>query len=104
MVQLAIMKRSEPEDRIAESTLIVTARFFARFRDAAGTDRIALTAPTGATAGELWPLALVACPGLAAAQPLAAVSGLAVNGRWAKPDHPLHDGDEVAYLPPVSGG
>lgn len=29
---------------------------------------------------------------------------LAVNQQYASPNHPLHDGDEVALLPPVSGG
>jgi len=29
---------------------------------------------------------------------------IAVNGAYAKPGHPLADGDEVALLPPVSGG
>lgn len=29
---------------------------------------------------------------------------VAVNERYAAPDHPLHDGDEVAIIPPVSGG
>jgi molybdopterin synthase catalytic subunit len=29
---------------------------------------------------------------------------LAVNQEYASPKHPLHDGDEVALLPPVSGG
>jgi molybdopterin converting factor small subunit len=28
----------------------------------------------------------------------------AVNGDYARMDHQLHDGDEVAFLPPVSGG
>lgn len=29
---------------------------------------------------------------------------LAVNGEFAPWDRPLEDGDEVAFLPPVSGG
>ena len=29
---------------------------------------------------------------------------VAVNGNFAAWDHPLHDGDEVVFLPPVSGG
>ena len=29
---------------------------------------------------------------------------VAVNVEYAKLDTPVHDGDEVAFLPPVSGG
>ena len=28
----------------------------------------------------------------------------AVNADYARMDQPVHDGDEVAFLPPVSGG
>jgi len=28
----------------------------------------------------------------------------AVNAELARPDSPVHDGDEVAFFPPVSGG
>jgi molybdopterin converting factor subunit 1 len=28
----------------------------------------------------------------------------AVNLEFAKPDSPVHDGDEIAFFPPVSGG
>ena len=30
--------------------------------------------------------------------------GFAVNLAYVKPDAPLHDGDELALIPPVSGG
>jgi molybdopterin synthase sulfur carrier subunit len=29
---------------------------------------------------------------------------VAVNQRFARPDTVLHPGDEVAFLPPISGG
>ena len=28
----------------------------------------------------------------------------ALNSEFARPDSPVHDGDEVAFFPPVSGG
>lgn len=28
----------------------------------------------------------------------------AVNMEYARPDHPVRDGDEVAFFPPVTGG
>ena len=33
-----------------------------------------------------------------------AISNIWVNGEPAEPDAPVHDGDEVAVIPPVSGG
>jgi molybdopterin synthase catalytic subunit len=36
---------------------------------------------------------------------LSAAPGLvAVNHTYVQPDFELHDGDEVAFIPPVSGG
>jgi molybdopterin converting factor small subunit len=35
---------------------------------------------------------------------MAAISAFAVNGYYAKPTTRLADGDEVAFIPPVSGG
>jgi molybdopterin synthase sulfur carrier subunit len=33
-----------------------------------------------------------------------AVSNIWLNGEQAEPDAPVHDADEVAVIPPVSGG
>jgi molybdopterin converting factor small subunit len=52
----------------------------------------------------LWPHLAAALPALEAVQALTVYSGFAVNGRWSKAGTRLHDGDEVVYLPPVSGG
>ena len=35
---------------------------------------------------------------------LASGTMVAVNTEYAEQSHPLHDGDEVALIPPVSGG
>ena len=84
--------------------MTITARFFALFREAAGRDRLTLAVPDDTTVDHLWPHLAAVEPGLARAAHLATFSGLAINGQWVKPGHPLHDGDEVAFLPPVSGG
>ena len=79
----------------------VTVRLFARLRDIAGTGELTLELPAGATAGVLWE---------ALARDHAELSSYrdavstAVNAEYSKMSHPLTDGDEVAFLPPVSGG
>lgn len=84
--------------------MTITARFFARYREVAGRDRLTVAVPGETTVGGLWPHLAAALPELAAVQALTAYSGFAVNGRWAKAGTALQDGDEVVYLPPVSGG
>jgi molybdopterin converting factor small subunit len=100
------MQTRSPEsaDLLAAPALTIHVRLFALYREAAGQDEIALTVPAGATVRDLWPPLLAASPGLARAGAGAASTAYAVNGTWAKGGHALHDGDEVAFLPPVSGG
>lgn len=43
-------------------------------------------------------------PGHAAAFAETAVVKAAVNQEFARPDHPVRPGDEVAFFPPVTGG
>lgn len=79
----------------------VTVRLFARLRDVAGAADLARELPGGATAGALWDLLADEHPDLAAYR--GAVS-VAVNAEYARMDARIADGDEVAFLPPVSGG
>jgi MoaE-MoaD fusion protein len=72
----------------------VTVRLFAGLRERAGTARLEID--DVARVGDVWAkLGLGDEPG-----------GLlyAVNRAYAGPDDALHDGDEVAVIPPVSGG
>ena len=72
----------------------VTVRLFAGLRERAGTARLEID--DVARVGDVWAkLGLGDEPG-----------GLlyAVNREYAGPDDALHDGDEVAVIPPVSGG
>ena len=72
----------------------VTVRLFAGLRERAGTGKLELDDVT--TVADVWPaLALGDEPG-----------GLlyAVNRAYVEQTHELHDGDEVALIPPVSGG
>jgi molybdopterin synthase catalytic subunit/molybdopterin converting factor small subunit len=73
--------------------MTVTVRLFAGLRERAGWARREIEA---GFVGEVWPaLGLGEEPG-----------GLlyAVNREYAEPGQELHDGDEVALIPPVSGG
>ena len=79
----------------------VNVRLFARLRDIAGAADLARELPGGATAGTVWSLLADEHPELAAYR--GAVS-VAVNAEYARMDARIADGDEVAFLPPVSGG
>ena len=74
----------------------VSVRLFAGLRELAGARALEIELPAGSTAGAVWgALGLGAEPeGLL----------LAVNKSYAARDAVLADGDEVALIPPVSGG
>lgn len=74
----------------------VRVRLFAILRERAGTDELELDLPDGARVAD----ALAAVEGLAAGLPLV----LAVNREYADADAALSAGDELALIPPVSGG
>jgi MoaE-MoaD fusion protein len=74
----------------------ITVKLFAGLRERAGESKRELELDAGARVGDVWPpLGLGEEP-----------EGLlyAVNKEYAPPDRRLSDGDEVALIPPVSGG
>jgi molybdopterin converting factor subunit 1 len=79
----------------------VTVRLFARLRDIVGASEFERDVPDGITAGTLWNLLATEHTELKRYRD--AVS-TAVNEEYVKMDRGLSDGDEVAFLPPVSGG
>lgn len=79
----------------------VTVRLFARLRDIAGAAELAREVAPGATIGSVWSDLVREFPELA---PYARTISSAVNADYARMDRALDDGDEVAFLPPVSGG
>jgi molybdopterin synthase catalytic subunit len=74
----------------------VVVRLFAGLREQAGTGRREIVLGEGAVLEDVWPAL-----GLGDEPP-----GLlfAVNRTYAEPGQPISDGDEVALIPPVSGG
>ena len=79
----------------------VRVRLFAMQREAAGTRELAVELAEGASLEDAWLAAVAAVPALA---PGRASLRFAVNGAYAEPSSRLADGDEVAAIPPVSGG
>ena len=80
---------------------VVSVLFFAGARQRAGSGRVDLTVPHGATVLQA---AQAACS--AAPNPCSVPTNVAfaLNGTYAEPDATIADGDEIAILPPVSGG
>jgi MoaE-MoaD fusion protein len=74
----------------------VRVRLFAGLRERVGTGENEMELPPGSRAGDVWELLQIG------AEP----EGLAyaVNRRYVDRDEPLAEGDELAIIPPVSGG
>ena len=79
----------------------VTIRLFARLRELAGASELARDVPDGATASDAWSVVVREFPPMAEYSRTVAC---AVNEEYARLSAPLREGDEVAFLPPVSGG
>jgi molybdopterin converting factor subunit 1 len=81
--------------------MTVRVRLFARAKDLAGADAVSVELPDRATAGQLRQRLAASCPALAG---LLERSALAVNDEFADDALPIAPDDEIALLPPVSGG
>jgi molybdopterin converting factor subunit 1 len=80
--------------------MTVTVLLFASYADALGASSLRLELADGGRVSDV--LAHVrAMPGAGNLPPAPLV---AVNERYAAPSQPLSAGDEVALIPPVSGG
>ena len=79
----------------------VTVRLFARLRDIAGLPELTRELPAGATAADVWRELVEQFPAMAGYD--SSIS-TAVNADYAKMTTVLSDNDDVAFLPPVSGG
>ena len=79
----------------------VTVRLFARLRDIAGAAELLRDVAPGATIRTVWQQLVSDFPDLANYE--RSISS-AVNADYARMDQPIAEGDEVAFLPPVSGG
>jgi sulfur-carrier protein len=93
---------------VPASVVATTVRlvYLARLREAFGSagETLLLAPDTGPTVGSV--IAALRARGGAWAAELAAGRAVrfAVNHRVAHPGTPVHDGDELAVFPPVTGG
>ena len=76
--------------------MLVRVRLFAQLRERAGRDAVELELPDGARVAD----ALAALDDVAGGLPVV----MAVNREYAAASTPLSPGDELALVPPVSGG
>ncbi len=79
----------------------ITVLYFATLKDRAGKKRERLTLPAGTTIGGLRDRLAALHSGMAESLATALFS---INREYAFPSEELHEGDEVAIFPPVSGG
>jgi molybdopterin synthase sulfur carrier subunit len=75
----------------------ITVRYFASLAEDLGRREERVQAPAGATVLEVW-----RCAHGERALPANMLS--AVNHEYVDRSHPVRDGDEVAFFPPVTGG
>ena len=79
----------------------VKVRLFARLRDIAGASELARDVAPGSTIRTVWRDLAGEFPELA---PYERSISSAINTDYARMDQALCENDEVAFLPPVSGG
>lgn len=84
---------------------MLTVKFFSLIREALGTTELVLPAPAPGLTVAMLKTTLAAEHGEDWAAVLLAPNVVhAVNHRVVDPDAVLHDGDEVAFFPPMTGG
>ena len=81
--------------------MTIKVKFFALARDLAGTAEAEIDVPRNSTAAAALVRVVEAFPSLSK---IHARLALAVNLAYVRQDHLLIEGDELALIPPVSGG
>ena len=84
-----------------EISFVMRVLFFAQTRDATGTAELEMKISGSLGVEEIWRVLIAAQPRLAAFQK---TTRLACNGEYADAETRFTDADEVALIPPVSGG
>jgi MoaD family protein len=79
----------------------IRIKLFAALRETVGQTEVELQVTPGATVREVMETLVAQYPAL---KPQLGFVHVAVNRRYVLPQEELHDGDEVALVPPVGGG
>jgi molybdopterin converting factor subunit 1 len=77
----------------------LTVLLFASWAESLGGPSVVLHLPSEATVADVLRAATDRAAGRALPRPM-----VAVNHKYAKPETPVRQGDEVALIPPVAGG
>jgi molybdopterin converting factor subunit 1 len=79
----------------------VSVRLFARLKELAGAELMTVDVPESATVADVWQAATANIPALV---PHGRALSCAVNATFSRMTQRVAEGDDVAFLPPVSGG
>ncbi|MGH2669762.1 MAG: molybdenum cofactor biosynthesis protein MoaE, partial [bacterium] len=79
----------------------VGVRLFARYREAAGRERLEVDLPEGSTVEAAWSAVVDRHPQLSPYRPFTL---FAVGNEYVEPEYHLMPSDELCLFPPVSGG
>ena len=91
----------DDQDLVTISLMRINVKLFAVLRERAGTERVDLDLEPGATVAAAAEQIGQRLPSI---RPLLPRVAFAVNRAYAKLDTTLADNDELALIPPVSGG
>ena len=83
------------------STISITIRFFASVKDVAKRSETTIELPGASVADDVLSYLTTQYPDM---QRFRSYIRIAVNEAYVDSSFELHDGDEVAIIPPVSGG
>lgn len=79
----------------------VKVQLFARLRELAGRGECDCEVPAGSSVADVWH---AVADRHASLKPFGTAISCALNADFARMTAPVQEGDEVAFLPPVSGG